>query len=611
MADETLASFPTYAELTQTRAWAAGAPVPIATAIAGATASQSQASRYTEGSVLGVGGMGKVVLARDARIGREVALKMLHTELELAEPERLRFLREAQVQGQLEHPSIVPVYDIDYRPDGTTFFTMRRVLGRTLQAILEDLRIGNAATKARHTQRELLQSFATVCLTIDYAHSRGVVHRDLKPANIMLGDFGEVYVLDWGLARIVEHSNSTVPATQLSAPGAFLGTPLYMAPEQMAEPDVGPAADVYALGAILFEILTLQHVRDPRALYVPVDARPSVRAPDRNIAPELETICVRATQLIPFDRYGSARAVQDAVARYLEGDRELEQRRTLAAIHADKAAEALRNASAPGADHEQERTVAIRELGRALALDPTDKQHVAMFAKLMSTLPKLPPPEVVAMITTRDRNMVRAGAAYSAAALLGWFLLFPMVLLMGIRRIDYVLAIVIPVLVAASLALIVRRQRVVRRPLQYLCIGCMMIAMMSLSRILGPLILMPTAIATTAIVAQAHSDRRMRNYSLASAAVAMVVPLALEWLGILPPSYMFEGGRLHVLPQLVELPQWLSVGFVTISNLAMTVIPALFVAKLRHGLTVLEEQSLMQTWQFRQLPDDLMRATSR
>src|SRR5690606_30134520 len=116
----------------------------------------------------------KVLLARDVRIGRDVAVKVLHADRELEPEERARFLREAQVQGQLEHPSIVPVYDIDRRPDGSTFFTMRRVLGRTLAQILDDVRAGTS----KYTQRELLQAFATVCLTVDYAHSRGVVHRD-------------------------------------------------------------------------------------------------------------------------------------------------------------------------------------------------------------------------------------------------------------------------------------------------------------------------------------------------------------------------------------------------------------------------------------------------
>jgi serine/threonine protein kinase len=124
----------------------------------------------------GRGRDGKIVLAHDARIGRDVAVKQLRPDRDLSPEERTRFLREVQVQGQLEHPSIVPVYDIDHRPDGKTFFTMRRVLGRTLHDIIEDLRLGVPEAVARYTQRELLQAFGTVCLAVDYAHSRGVIH---------------------------------------------------------------------------------------------------------------------------------------------------------------------------------------------------------------------------------------------------------------------------------------------------------------------------------------------------------------------------------------------------------------------------------------------------
>src|SRR5215510_6917384 len=144
--------FPTYAALTQTQAWAGAPPAPIAPP-AERPAAEEPGSRYTEQAVLGVGGMGKIVLARDARIGRDVAVKQLRAGRDLTPEERSRFLREAQVQGQLEHPSIVPVYDIDHRPDGTTFFTMRRVLGKTLHDILEELRAGVSEAVARHTQR--------------------------------------------------------------------------------------------------------------------------------------------------------------------------------------------------------------------------------------------------------------------------------------------------------------------------------------------------------------------------------------------------------------------------------------------------------------------------
>src|SRR5262249_54753115 len=145
--------------------------------------------------------MGEVHLCRDARIGRRVALKRLRTQggPGSTPAARARFLREARIQAQLEHPSGVPVYDLGRTPRRREVFTMKRVRGRTLGQILRD-----AAT----SRRKLLAAFSSVCLAIHYAHARGVLHRDLKPANLMLGDFGEVYVLDWGLAKITGETES-------------------------------------------------------------------------------------------------------------------------------------------------------------------------------------------------------------------------------------------------------------------------------------------------------------------------------------------------------------------------------------------------------------------
>ena len=546
---------PTYAELTETQGWAGEAPVPIAPPPAVEPVA-ADVPRYTERAVLGIGGMGKIVLARDARIGREVAVKQLRTDREMLPEERSRFLREAQVQGQLEHPSIVPVYDIERRPDGTTFFTMRRVLGRTLQGILRDLRNGVPEAVARYTQRELLQAFATVCLAIDYAHSRGVIHRDLKPANIMLGDFGEVYVLDWGVARLLEpragggpriegepHPEGE-PPERLSVPGIPLGTPVYMPPEQMSDPDVGPAADVFSLGAVLFEILTLQRLRTARDVMEPVDARASIRAPDRMIPLELELLCIRATQPDPADRFPSARALQEALARYLEGDRELEQRRELAAGHAARARAALHRATEPNADHERESGIAIRELGRALALEPANHEHVAMFAEIMAAPPRATPPEIRDRLEAQHQEVIRSGARYSAYAALSWILFLPLLLGLGLRRVDLLLLIAVPVVATVVVSFVAIRQRPIRRPIQCAAIASMMLAGFAVSRMFGPLILMPTIVATWAIVLQTHAEPFMRRFGLIAGTAAILAPLGLELAGVLPSSYLFEGGRL-------------------------------------------------------------------
>ena len=157
--------------------------------------------RYEAGPVLGAGGMGEVRLTRDARIGRHVAVKRLLEPLS-GEATRRRFLREARIQGQLEHPAVVPVYDLDFDEQGQPFFTMKRVRGQTLSRILELSARGDTETRERFGRRRLLAAFTQACHAVHYAHVRGVVHRDLKPSNIMIGDYGEVYVLDWGVARV-------------------------------------------------------------------------------------------------------------------------------------------------------------------------------------------------------------------------------------------------------------------------------------------------------------------------------------------------------------------------------------------------------------------------
>jgi eukaryotic-like serine/threonine-protein kinase len=602
--DSTLQSFPSYAELTQTQAWGKQPrPIRADTDDAEQAVEVSHGSRYTEGPILGVGGMGKVLLVQDARVGREVALKVLHAERELEPQERARFLREAQVQGQLEHPSIVPVYDIDRRPDGTTFFTMRRVLGRTLAAILDDLRKGVPAAKARYTQRELLTAFATVCLTIDYAHSRGVVHRDLKPANIMLGDFGEVYVLDWGLARLVNEQGDSAdePQARLSMPGRWLGTPMYMAPEQMMDPDVGPAADVFSLGTILFEILTLERARDPNALYAPIEGRPSVRAPYRNVAPELEMICVGAMEMEPKSRFASPRLMQEGINRYLEGDRAIEARRELATKHVQAARVALGKSVEPNADHEKERGVAITELGRAVALDPQNAEYFEMLGELLATPPVRIPREVVEQTEQENQRLLHVGAKHSATATASWWLFFPLLVWIGINSVWQLSIIAVPVMVALGLSIFMARQRIIRQPIQYASISFLMIAAMATSRFYGPFVLVPQLITTYAIVLQAHPSRHMRVASACIAAIAMVLPPVLEWIGVLPASYVFEAGTWRVVPQLVELPRLGTYAFLTIANVGMIVIPCLFIAKIREELTRAQLRLATQAWQFKQL----------
>jgi serine/threonine-protein kinase len=158
---------------------------------------QEFVARYQAGKRLGEGSMGEVIAARDTRILRNVAMKRLHVEHHNERPDlRDRFLREARVQGQLEHPSVVPVYDLGVDHEGREYFTMKRVRGNTLEQIIRGLRDKDPEFTSKFSRRKLLTAMSRICLAVAFAHERGVVHRDLKPSNIMLGDYGEVHRQD-------------------------------------------------------------------------------------------------------------------------------------------------------------------------------------------------------------------------------------------------------------------------------------------------------------------------------------------------------------------------------------------------------------------------------
>ena len=232
-----------------------------------------QPGRYVQKAFHARGGMGEVWVGEDSEIGRQVALKRLRKE---GTQQKDRFLAEAQITGQLEHPGIVPVHDLGMDEEGNPFYVMKFVHGRTLKEAVEQY---HSTTQADAPPREvqwlrLLERFLDLCQTVAYAHSRGVIHRDLKPDNVMLGEYGEAILLDWGLAKVLGHPEpaggpSYVHLTYDSGgkaetqAGQVMGAPPYMAPE-MAEghaADVDQTTDVYLLGATLYEILTGQPPR--------------------------------------------------------------------------------------------------------------------------------------------------------------------------------------------------------------------------------------------------------------------------------------------------------------------------------------------------------------
>jgi serine/threonine protein kinase len=262
-------------------------------------------TRYEILDRIGEGGMGVVYLARDRELGREVALKVLRTP-DPSAAERDRILREARILASLEHPGIAPVHDVGVLADGRVFYVMKCVRGERLDSFARTAR----------SRTELLRVFRQVCDAVAFAHAAGVIHRDLKPQNVMLGAFGEVLVLDWGVAKLRGHpidstdASGTQPTGENTAPGTVVGTPGYMAPEQLTghSAAVDERADVFGLGGILCFLLTGDH--PPTGL--PEGERwLAIPAP-------LRAICERARAALPELRYRSASELAADVANYLD-----------------------------------------------------------------------------------------------------------------------------------------------------------------------------------------------------------------------------------------------------------------------------------------------------
>lgn len=298
-----------------------------------------RSGRYTVQDLHAVGGMGRVWRAWDHQLHREVALKELRPEVAKSSTIVNRFLREARLTGQLEHPGIIPVHELDAAlTDRGPFYAMRFVQGRTLRQAIEEYH-GRNSTSTTDGMKfvNLLAAFVGACNTVAYAHSHGVIHRDLKGDNIILGDFGEVVVLDWGLAKqmgTAESAPTEVPTYDpldagLTMQGQVVGTPAYMSPEQAAGnlDLVDHRTDIYGLGAILYEILTGQppFVGSTTVEVLLAAQRGEPPAP-REIAPGvpnvLEAICMRALSKDPEKRYTSAGDLALEVQRWQESERQ-------------------------------------------------------------------------------------------------------------------------------------------------------------------------------------------------------------------------------------------------------------------------------------------------
>ncbi len=579
------------------------------------------AARYTTRRVLGAGGMGEVRLCGDAWIGRDVAMKVARPGAggSVAQT-RGRFLREARVQGQLEHPSVVPVYDIGRRDDGETFFTMKRIGGHTLEEVIIGLRENRAEICAKYNRRRLLSAMGQVCLTIAYAHSRGVIHRDLKPANVMLGDFGEVYVLDWGVAKLVgtadpEDAKGTAGPVEAGAhavtqDGTVIGTIGYMAPEQLRGEPVTISADVYALGAMLFEVLALEplhRVSDLQAMMASTLSRaepPSVRAPSANIPPELDAITSRAIAIDPRARFESARALEEAIESFLDGERDAERRRELASDHVKKARAALDAAARDDEDADAKRAEGMRELGRAVALDPSNESALRAITDLVLAPSTDLPPAALAELREGERRDRARSALRASRMYIVWLGLVPLLWVMGVKSWPALATIAILMLVTSAHAQWVGAKVERAEPAQFLAsMSLNFVLVGACSTIFGPFVLVPGVAASSAAayVLAVRKRSLLRATPFAMAMLAVFVPLVLEHAGILPRSYALENGVLTIFPVAAEFraaPTALSLVIVTFVQLAL---PAVLINRAVDALVDAERRSFAQAWRLRQL----------
>jgi eukaryotic-like serine/threonine-protein kinase len=287
------------------------------------------------------GGLGEVFVALDRDLGREVAIKQIRPPFADDDASRARFVREAEVTGGLEHPGIVPVYALGTDALGRPYYAMRFIRGESLEQAISQFHAEGRSEQAPGERslelRKLLRRLLDVCNAIEYAHSRGVLHRDLKPSNIIVGTHGETLVVDWGLAKAMGTSDRSrdaaeerplVPSAAGGAtetlPGMALGTPSFMSPEQAAgdQDRIGPASDVYSLGATLYSMLTgrspFERAGAAEVLRAVQDGAFSPpRTVDHSIPRPLEAVCLKAMAREPGDRYATPRALADDLERWM------------------------------------------------------------------------------------------------------------------------------------------------------------------------------------------------------------------------------------------------------------------------------------------------------
>jgi len=560
------------------------------------------AGRYRLGRRIGKGGMGEVIAARDEQVGRDVAVKRMRAAAP-GEHAIRRFLREASIQGRLEHPAIVPVHELGRDDDGLPFFVMKKLSGVTLGKILAD-----PATRDRIGRQRILRAFVDVCLAIELAHVRGIVHRDLKPDNILLGDFGEVYILDWGVAKIIGETDDGEFADLHSGDhhatraGASIGTPGYMSPEQARGlPDIDGRADIYALGCVLFEILTGAPLH-PRPgdtterTAAEAEPRPLPRTTGRSMPPELDALCAAATAAERTERLATARELGDRVQRFLDGDRDLARRRDLARDHLARA-----QAAFGGGDTEDLRRTAMREAAAALALDPALDGPAALVGRLMLDPPRTTPREVDEAIAADEVSTARADARAGIWALIACFAFTPLLWWVappGAHALEAFL-----VVLALEMAIYLVAYHGVRpRPGLVIVGNVVMIA--TVARMFSPILVAPGVAAVLALAMVVTPRLSVLGSAPSIGALFLsgaIVPLILERAGLIAPTISIDPAGIHLHAPAIGGAQGPTL-LVAALYIAGLIIGTCWMAHSMRTRTRAAHRALhLQAWQLRQL----------
>jgi serine/threonine protein kinase len=313
--------------------------------------------QFRLGAVLGEGGMGVVRLAEQIALGREVAVKSLHGHAD-AESNAPQLLREARVTGALEHPNVVPVYALGRDADGRPLIVMKRIEGKSWQDILDDT--DEETRKSGEYLREHVGILKQVCLAVKFAHSKGIVHRDLKPDNVMMGAFGEIYLVDWGIA-VTAGPDPVAGLPRAQDVSAIEGTPAYLSPEMAAGDGeaIDERSDVYLLGAILHQIIVGQPPHGGRTLKMVLTnafaSEPAVY--DDHVPKDLADICHRAMARFSEDRYPSAAVFAEAIDQFIR-----HRSSTLLSDEASKRLSSLQQLAPGAAPDDEERTQQLHVL---------------------------------------------------------------------------------------------------------------------------------------------------------------------------------------------------------------------------------------------------------